>query len=273
MLPSVASAADAQEAASRRSGIARWVYPSSLSTPVIRMVRSVSMEMIAPIFCSTQMRSSISGSTAALDSSVTPSARTAVSSTCSVEPTDGYGSRILVPRSRCGASRYWPSARFSMVAPNWRSTSKWKSIGRPPMSQPPRPGMKAWPRRCSSGPQNRIGMRDDPAWASMSATFADSTCEGSRISSPGSSPGRTVTPWSWRSPRTTRTSRMSGTLRRRLGPLPSSAATMAFGTRFLAPRTRISPSSGVPPWTSRTSSVPVMYLAFRSGRAGGQRKG
>ena len=41
------------------------------------------------------MRSSISGSTAALESSVTPSASTAVSSTCSVEPTDGYGSRIL----------------------------------------------------------------------------------------------------------------------------------------------------------------------------------
>ena len=51
--------------------------------------------MIAPIFCRTQMRSSISGSTAALDSSVTPSASTAVSSTCSVAPTDGYGSLDL----------------------------------------------------------------------------------------------------------------------------------------------------------------------------------
>ncbi|GHD70557.1 hypothetical protein GCM10010336_38390 [Streptomyces goshikiensis] len=42
---------------------------------------------------------------------------------------------------------------------------------------------------------------------------------------------------------------------------------MAFGTRFFAPRTRISPSSGVPPWTSSTSSlsVPVMNLAFRRG--------
>ncbi len=122
--------------------------------------------------------------------------------------------------------------------------------------------MKAWPSRCSRGPQKRIGMREEPAWASMSATFALSTCEGSSTSSPGSSPGRTVTPCSCSSPRTTRTSRMSGTLRSRLGPLPSSAATMAFGTRFFAPRTRISPSSGVPPWTSSTSSVPVMDLAF-----------
>ena len=103
-------------------------------------------------------------------------------------------------------------------------------------------------------------MREEPAWASMSATLALSTCEGSSTSSPGSSPGPTVTPCSWSRPRTTRTSRMSGTLRSRLGPLPSRAATMAFGTRFFAPRTRISPSSGVPPWTSRTSSV--MRLAF-----------
>ncbi len=29
-------------------------------------------------------------------------------------------------------------------------------------------------------------MRDEPAWASMSATFALSTCDGSRIASPGS---------------------------------------------------------------------------------------
>ncbi len=48
--------------------------------------------MIAPIFCSTAMRSMISGSMAALRSSVTPSAITAVSSTCSVAPTLGYGS-------------------------------------------------------------------------------------------------------------------------------------------------------------------------------------
>ena len=39
------------------------------------MTRSVCTLMIAPIFCSTQIRSMISGSTAALRSSVTPSAR------------------------------------------------------------------------------------------------------------------------------------------------------------------------------------------------------
>src|ERR1051326_6247301 len=53
------------------------------------MTRSVWTLMIAPIFCSTQMRSMISGSTAALRSSVTPSARTAVSRISSVAPTLG----------------------------------------------------------------------------------------------------------------------------------------------------------------------------------------
>src|ERR687895_687008 len=52
----------------------------------MRMTRSVSRLMIAPIFCRTQIRSMISGSTAALRSSVTPDARTAVRRTCSVEP-------------------------------------------------------------------------------------------------------------------------------------------------------------------------------------------
>ena len=72
-----------------RSGRAVCVKPRSRSTPSIRITRSVSTLMTAPIFCSTAIRSMISGSIAALLSSVTPSARTAVSSTCSVAPTLG----------------------------------------------------------------------------------------------------------------------------------------------------------------------------------------
>ena len=59
--PPVARAADAQEPASMRSGIAVCLYEYILSTPSMRMVRSMSTEMIAPIFCSTAMRSRISG--------------------------------------------------------------------------------------------------------------------------------------------------------------------------------------------------------------------
>jgi hypothetical protein len=59
-----------------------------------------------------------------------------------------------------GAESRMPLGSFSTVAPNARSASRWKSIGRSPMRHPPRSGMKAWPRRCRSGPQKRIGMRD-----------------------------------------------------------------------------------------------------------------
>ena len=55
----------------------------------MKMVRFGSVQMIAPIFCRIAIRSMISGSMAAFFSSVTPLARTAVSSTCSVAPTLG----------------------------------------------------------------------------------------------------------------------------------------------------------------------------------------
>ena len=61
----------------------------------MKMVRFGSIQMIAPIFCRIAMRSMISGSIAAFFSSVTPLARTAVSSTCSVAPTLGYGSSMF----------------------------------------------------------------------------------------------------------------------------------------------------------------------------------
>ena len=175
------------------------------------MTRSVSTVMIAPIFCRMLMRSMISGSIAAPESSVMPSASTAVSSTCSVAPTLGYGSAIFAPvqavRAPTSGCR---SGSFSTMAPNLRSTSRWKSMGRSPMRQPPRSGMNASPRRCSSGPQNRIGMRLEPACASMSAMCAVSTFDGSRMSSPSSTPCVTLTPCTSSRPRTMRTSLMFG---------------------------------------------------------------
>ena len=125
MSPPVARAADAHDAASIRSESAVCWKPTSRSTPSIRITRSVSTEMIAPIFCSTLMRSMISGSIAAFASSVMPSARTAVSSSCSVAPTLGYGSAILVPCSRRGARMWMPLSVLSTTAPNCRRMSRW----------------------------------------------------------------------------------------------------------------------------------------------------
>ena len=136
--------------------------------------------------------------------------------------------------------------------------------------------MNASPSRCSSGPQNRIGIRLEPACASMSATCARSTLLGSRSSTPSRGlDSVTWTPCSSSRPVTTVTSRICGTFSRRLGSSPSSAATIALETKFLAPRTVIVPARGVPPWTVRTS-VTATILAYtgrptRQGRCGRRR--
>ena len=85
------------------------VVAVSFSTPSMKMTRFGSTVMIAPIFCRIAMRSMISGSIAAFFSSVTPSASTAVSSTCSVAPTLGYGSSMSRPSRPLGAVRRMPS--------------------------------------------------------------------------------------------------------------------------------------------------------------------
>ncbi len=51
------------------------------------------------------------------------------------------------------------------------------------------------------------------------------------------------------------TSEISGTSRSREVSSPSSAATMALDTRFLAPRTETVPLSGVPPLIVITSGM------------------
>ena len=52
--------------------------------------------------------------------------------------------------------------------------------------------MNAWPSRCSSGPQNRIGIRLEPACTLISSTLARSTLDGSKISSPSAAPSVTL---------------------------------------------------------------------------------
>ena len=146
-----------------------------------------------------------------------------------------------------------PSYVLSTIAPNARSASMWKLIGRSPMRQPPRSGMSASPSRCRSGPQKRIGMRDAPACASISSKWADTAPLGSRCSVPSSSPSTTRTPCTSRSERTTCTSLMSGTSRSTLVVSPRRAATIALVARFFAPLTSTRPVSGRPPRIARVS--------------------
>ena len=81
-------------------------------------------------------RSTTSGSRAALEITVTPSAPQAASIRFSVAPTDGIRSTTSRPRSR--SARQWrkpPSSRIS--APRSRRPARWRSIGRGPSSHPP----------------------------------------------------------------------------------------------------------------------------------------
>ena len=88
---------------------------------------------------------------------------------------------------------------------------------------------------------------------SMSAMWACSTFVGSSSSSPSRSVESMSTPWSSSSPLTTWTSEISGTPRSRHGSSARTTATIALETRFLAPRTSMSPTSGAPPSTTRAA--------------------
>ena len=159
------------------------------------------------------MRSMISGSMAAPRSVVMPSLRTAVSRVCSVAPTEGKGSSMMAPcRPEAGRLMRTPSGRLSTTAPNLRSVSRWKSMGRPPMAQPPSSGMNASPSWWSRGPQKRIGMREAPASVSMSEREAILTFVGSSIIVPRSWSKSAVTPCRPSRSETTSTSRIRGTL-------------------------------------------------------------
>ena len=57
-------------------------------------------------------------------------------------------------------------------------------MGRSPILQPPRSGMKASPIAWIKGPQSRIGMRESPACASMAVWEAVFALVGSRVRSP-----------------------------------------------------------------------------------------
>jgi len=105
-------------------------------------------------------------------------------------------------------------------------------------------------------------MRLEPAWASISAKCALTTLLGSSLRTPGS---RVVisTPCALSRPLTTWTSLISGTPLRMLGVSARREATIAFVTRFFAPRTSMRPRSGLPPWITMVSEVrPTRAAAF-----------
>ena len=261
MSPLVASAAQAQDAASIRSGSAVCWKPPSRSTPSIRITRSVSTLMIAPIFCRTAIRSMISGSIAALRSSVTPSARTAVSSTCSVAPTLGYGSAILVPCSRAGRADV--DAVVALLDDRAELPQDVEVVVDRPVADPA--AAEVGDERLTEPVQQRAAEQDrDPAGARRGRRCRRRAparrCWGRAAAR---RPRRRLLDLHAVQLQQAGDDRDVADLRdvaqdARLSP--SRAATMALETKFLAPRTVMSPAAGVPPSTYSRSLMRTIVL-------------
>ena len=129
-----------------RSGITVYVHPWSLCPPSITTVVLPAPDTRAPQAFRKFCKSVISGSLAALQMEVVPSAPQAASIRFSVAPTEGRLSTISLPRSR--AARQWSMPPASSIsAPSVRNPDRCRSMGRGPSSHPPRCDT-LWCRRC-----------------------------------------------------------------------------------------------------------------------------
>ena len=236
------------------------------------MVRSVSIEMIAPIFCRTQIRSSISGSTAALRQF-----GDALGEHRGQQHLLGRADRG-VRQPDLGAAQPLRGLQVLPVRPLLDDRAELPQHLEVEVDRPAADVAAA--QTGDEGVAEAVQQR--PAEQDRDAGRAG---VGVDVGDVGALHVRGVEHQLARPPRRGRRSPRAAAAARGpparrgcrarcaagSGSLPSSAATMAFGTRFFAPRTRISPSSGVPPWTSRTSSS-VMRLAFlerdRTGKQG-----
>ena len=115
------------------------------------------MDVPAPVISAPQVfkkpcRSSISGSLAALESTVTPSAPQAASIRFSVAPTEGNPSTISRPVSFAALQCRVPPVS-SISAPSARRPERCRSMGRGPNSQPPGLVRLASPHRARIAPR------------------------------------------------------------------------------------------------------------------------
>ena len=134
--PRVAAAMDRKVAVSMRSGITVCSAPCSGFFPATRSTDVPSPRICAPQARRNRIRSQISGSLAALQSTVSPSAPSAASSRFSVAPTLGIGRAIVQPRRRPAVQRTH-SPCPAQCAPSRRRPRRCRSIGRSPRTQPP----------------------------------------------------------------------------------------------------------------------------------------
>src|SRR4029079_4681850 len=117
------------------------------------------------------------------------------------------------------------------------------STGRRPIAQPPGSDTRASPQRASNGPSARIDARI--VFTISYGASGQSIVAAESVSAPSSPSART--PIGASSERIVRTSLSFGTFVSTRGSEVSSAAQRIGKAAFLAPETRTSPCSGVPP--------------------------
>ncbi len=135
--------------ASMRSPITSFSMGVRLSTPSTSIVDDPAPEICAPMPLRNAARSLISGSRAALSSTVCPFARTAAVSRFSVAPTLGKSSTIRAPHNVRHRASMRPCT-MSSSAPIACSPRKCMSSLRLPMLSPPGIATRASPQRASS---------------------------------------------------------------------------------------------------------------------------
>ena len=199
-------------------------------------------ETSAPALHKNAAKSTISGSLAALEITVTPSAQQAASMAFSVAPTLGMDRTISRPR------RWW---HRQWRLPPWHSTcppiavsaARCRSMGLGPSSQPPGMDSSACPIRPRMAPRNTTEERiSRMSWSGMSQRCM--VLESTVMVSPSCS----TTQPRWRRMATEASTSVSwGQLCRTLtAPVKIVAARMGR-TLFFAPWTATAPERGVPP--------------------------
>src|SRR3954468_6918660 len=250
--PPVTPASAMNEAISMWSGETGCSQPPSAPMPWTYMTLEPMPSIAAPILLSMRARSWTCGSLAALRITVVPGVSAAAISAFSVPITDGSSMKKSVERSPPLGARSLMWRSCSTSAPSARKASRCGSSRRRPMTSPPGGGIRAEPKRASSGPATRKEARMRSASAGSTSVVGMSAAVSATLLSSSRS---TATPRSASSVSMASVSRMRGTLAistrssvRRLAASSGSAA-------FLFPAAWMVPESGTPPSMTSFSMV------------------
>src|SRR3954466_3871370 len=250
--PPVTPASAMNEAISMWSGETECSHPPSAPMPWTYMTLEPMPSIAAPILLSMRARSCTCGSLAALRITVVPGVSAAAISAFSVPITDGSSMKKSVERSPPLGARSLMWRSCSPAAPSARKASRCGSSRRRPMTSPPGGGIRAEPKRASSGPATRKEARMRSASAGSTSVVGMSAAVSATLLSSSRS---TATPRSASSVSMASVSRMRGTLAistrssvRRLAASSGSAA-------FLFPAAWMVAESGPPPSMTSFSMV------------------